>query len=78
MNQQKFNEYMRLDLNIKNLEDNSRSKRNEQWKLTNEKLKLGHDIEKNQKKVIDLKKQQYGILGRAYVELEEDKEGNKG
>jgi len=73
INKQKFDEFMRLDLNIKDLEDNNKNKRNERWKLKNERLRLAQEIAKTILAITDLKKQQYGILGRTFIELEETK-----
>ncbi|KKN56681.1 hypothetical protein LCGC14_0569980 [marine sediment metagenome] len=70
MNKQQIDEFLRLDMNIDKEYDVIRNNGNKQWRLKNEILKLGHDTERKEKKVIDLKKQQYRLKGRTWIKSE--------
>ena len=77
MNKQQIDEFLRLDMNIDREFDAIRNNGNQQWRLKNEILKLGQDTARKEKKVIDLKKQQYRLKGRTWVnsEVKEIKDG---
>ncbi len=70
MNKQQIDEFLRLDMNIDREYDVIRNNGNKQWRLKNEILKLGHDTERKEKKIIDLKKQQYSLKGRTWIKSE--------
>ncbi len=74
MNQRQTQEYLRIVFKKKDLIDNIKRKRNEQWRLRNEILQIGQQIGKTERKVNDLEKQQYRVLGRTFVEDEEEKD----
>ncbi len=75
MNKQQIDEFLRLDMNIDKEYDAIRDNGNKQWRLKNEILKLGQESTRREKKVIELKKQQYRLKGRAWIksEIKEDK-----
>ncbi len=77
MNKQQIDEFLRLDMKIDQEYDAIRSNGNKQWRLKNEVLKLGHDTSTREKKIIDLKMQQYRLKGRVWIksEVKEDKKG---
>lgn len=64
---------MRLDMQIDQQYDTIRNNKNKIWRLHNEQLKLAQENGRRERKIIELKKQQYGLKGRAWVKLEEDK-----
>ena len=70
MNKQQIEEFLRLDMNIDQEYDSIRNNGNKQWRLKNEILKLGQESSKREKKIIDLKKQQYRLKERAWVKSE--------
>ena len=70
MNKQQMDEYMGLDLKIDQEYDSIRNNGNKQWRLKNEVLKLGQETTRKEKKIIDLKKQQYRLKGRAWIKSE--------
>ncbi len=70
MDKQQMNEYMRLDMNIDKEYDAIRDNGNKQWRLKNEILKLGQESTRKEKKIIDLKKQQYRLKGRVWIKSE--------
>ncbi len=70
MNKQQIDEFLRLDMNIDKEYDTIRNNGNKQFRLRNEILKLGHDSERKEKKIIDLKKQQYRLKGRVWIKSE--------
>ena len=70
MNKQQMDEYMGLDLKIDQEYDSIRNNGNKQWRLKNEILKLGQEAARKEKKIIDLKKQQYRLKGRAWIKSE--------
>lgn len=73
MNKQQIDEFFRLDMKISQEYDEIRNNGNKQFRLRNEVLKLGHDTERRDKTLIDLKKQQYRLKGRVFIDLEEEK-----
>lgn len=70
-------EYLRLDMNIDDISDKIRVNRNQQWRLKNEILTIGHLIERFEKKLTDLTKQRYRLKGRIWIKLEEEDANNK-
>ncbi len=70
MNTKQIDEFLKLDIKIDQEYDAIRDNGNKQWKLKNEVLKLGHDTSTKEKKIIDLKKQQYRLKGRVWIESE--------
>ncbi len=70
MSKQKIDEFLRLDMQIDQEYDTIRTNGNKQWRLKNEILKLGQESTRREKKVIDLKKQQYILKGRVWVKSE--------
>ncbi len=70
MNKQQLNEFLRLDMQIDGEYDSIRNNGNKQWRLKNEILKLGQESTRKEKKIIDLKKQQYRLKGRAWIKSE--------
>ena len=70
MNKQQIDEFLRLDMNIDKEYDAIRNNGNKQWKLKNEILKLGQETTRKEKKIIDLKKQQYRLKGRVWIKSE--------
>ena len=75
MNKQQIDEFFRLDMQISQEYDAIRNNGNKQWRLKNEVLKLGQETTRKEKKIIDLKKQQYRLKGRVWIksEVKEDK-----
>ncbi len=75
MDKKQIDEFLRLDMNIDKEYDVIRGNGNKQWRLKNEILKLGQESTRREKKIIDLKKQQYRLKGRAWIksEVKEDK-----
>ncbi len=74
MNKQQIDEFLRLDMKIDQEYDGIRNNGNKQWRLRNEVLKLGQETSRKEDKIIDLKKQQYRLKGRAWInsEIKED------
>ena len=70
MNKQQIDEFLRLDMQISQEYDAIRTNGNKQWRLKNEILKIGQESTRKEKKVIELKKQQYRLKGRTWVESE--------
>ena len=70
MDKKQIDEFLRLDMNIDKEYDAIRSNGNKQWRLKNEILKLGQETTRKEKKIIDLKKQQYRLKGRTWVKSE--------
>ena len=70
MNKKQIDEFMKLDIKIDEEYDSIRSNGNKQWKLKNEVLKIGHETSRRENKIIDLKKQQYRLKGRVWIESE--------
>ena len=70
MNKKQIEEFLKLDIKIDQEYDAIRNNGNKQWKLKNEVLKLGHETSTREKKIIDLKKQQYRLKGRVWIESE--------
>ena len=70
MNKQQIDEFLRLDMNIDKEYDAIRDNGNKQWRLKNEILKLGQESTRKEKKIIDLKKQQYRLKGRVWIKSE--------
>ena len=75
MNQTKFNQYQRFDNQEMDLEDSIIKQRNEQWKLKNEILKIGHSIEQDSRQLTLIRHEKRQLLGRPIVEIDE-KEGS--
>ena len=76
MNKQQINEFLRLDMQISQEYDTIRSNGNKQWRLKNEILKIGKESTRKEKKIIDLKKQQYRLKGRVWIESEVKEESS--
>ncbi len=76
MNKQQVDEFLRLDMQISQEYDAIRNNGNKQWKLKNEILKLGQESTRKEKKIIDLKKQQYRLKGRAWIKSEVKEESS--
>ncbi len=72
MNKKQIDEFLRLDIQIDEKYDLIRNNGNKQWRLKNEILKLGQENTRNEKKIIDLKKQQYRLKGRSWIKSEVD------
>ena len=70
MDKKQIAEFLRLDMNIDKEYDVIRDNGNKQWRLKNEVLKLGQESARKEKKIIDLKKQQYRLKGRAWIKSE--------
>ena len=70
MNKQQVNEFLRLDMQISQEYDTIRNNGNKQWRLKNEILKLYQESARKEKKIIDLKKQQYRLKGRVWIKSE--------
>ena len=79
MNKAQVNEFLRIDMQIDQEYDSIRNNGNKQWRLKNEILTLGQENTRKEKKIIDLKKQQYRLKGRAWIksEVKEEKKGIK-
>lgn len=71
MNKRKIDEYLRLDLQIDKEFDEITNTKNKQYKLKNEILKLGHEVSKKEKRLLDLMKQKYRLKGRVWIDLNE-------
>ena len=76
MNKQQIAEFLRLDMNIDKEYDTIRSNGNKQWRLKNEIFKLGQESARKEKKIIDLKKQQYRLKGRVWIKSEVKEESS--
>ncbi len=76
MNKQQVDEFLRLDMNIDKEYDAIRNNGNKQWRLKNEILKLGQESTRKEKMILDLKKQQYRLKGRAWIKSEVKEEKN--
>ncbi len=70
MDKKQIDEFLRLDMNIDKEYDAIRSNGNKQWRLKNEILKLGQESTRKEKMILDLKKQQYRLKGRAWIKSE--------
>ena len=70
MDKKQIDEFLRLDMNIDKEYDVIRGNGNKQWRLKNEILKLGQESTRREKKIIDLKKQQYRLKGRTWIKSE--------
>ena len=70
MDKKQIDEFLRLDMNIDKEYDAIRNNGNKQWRLKNEILKLGQESTRKEKKIIDLKKQQYRLKGRTWIKSE--------
>ncbi len=73
MNKKQVEEFMRLDMKIDEKYDKIRNNKNQQWRLNNEILRLGQENGREDKKIIELKKQQYRLKGRIFIELDGEK-----
>lgn len=76
MNKQQIDEFLRLDMQISQEYDGIRSNGNKQWRLKNEIYKLGQESARKGKKIIELKKQQYRLKGRTWIESEVKEESH--
>ena len=70
MNKLQLDEFLRLDMHIDNEYDLIRQNANKQFRLRNEILQIGHNTENKEKKILELKQQQYRLKGRAWIESE--------
>jgi len=78
MNKENLKEYQNLDIQEMDLEDNIIRKRNEQLKLKRQILVIGHDIVKEDNKLVMVRHQKRILLGRDIIELEKDETERKG
>ena len=74
MNKDKFNQYQKFDEQEMNLEDSITKKRNEQWRLKNSILKIGHSITEDRQQLTLVRHEKRQLIGRPIVELEEEEE----
>ena len=77
MNKQQTDEYLRLGMKVSELYDKIRKNKNDMWKLGNQRIALGQENGRTNKEVTELTKQQHRLLGRSWIDLEEEKEENK-
>ena len=73
MNKQQTNEYLRLGIQISEMFGGIRRRKNDMWRLNNERTTLGQENGRIEKKITELTKQQHRLLGRSWIELEEEK-----
>ena len=72
MNDAQLKEFMRLDIQRAIADDEARRLYNDRWKLKNEILRISHEIKLREDKAVDIRKQQYRLMGRVWVDVKEE------